>query len=56
LLQNKIAVLQNCTKLHNEGNLTDVKKLFITPDLTPAEQAENKRLLKQKNQKGNFFG
>ena len=56
--QEKIAILQNCTKLRNENNPDDVKKLFVTPDLTPAEQAENKKLreeLKRKNQNGNFF-
>jgi len=34
------------------------KKIFVTPDLTPTEQAANQKLrqqLKEKNKQGNFF-
>jgi len=56
--QEKAEILQNCTKLHNSNNPNDVKKIFITPDLTPLEQTANRKLreeLKEKNKSGNLF-
>ena len=40
----KAIILRNRTKLHNEKNPEEAKKLFITSDLTPKEQAANKKL------------
>ena len=34
----KVAILRRCTKFRNTDNPKDVQKLYITPDLTPAEQ------------------
>jgi len=56
--QEKASILWNFTKLHNSGNPSDIKKLFVTPDLTPSEQAANQQLrkeLKEKNKEGNFL-
>jgi len=36
--------LQNSPRLQEESNHDWVKKVFITPDLTPKEQEENKAL------------
>jgi len=40
----KKMVLHNSVKLRDESNLDCNKKVFITPDLTPKEQEENKLL------------
>ena len=40
----KKQVLHNSSKLRDDSNPDWVKKIFITPDLTPKEQAENKVL------------
>ena len=40
----KKLALRNSSKLHEDSNPAWVKKVFITPDLTPKEQAENKIL------------
>ena len=54
----KAYILRNSFKLRNDENPDDVKKIFVTPDLTPKEQEDNKKLraeLKEKNKDGNFF-
>jgi len=51
----KALILRNCTKLRDEKNSDDMKKIFITPDLTPKEQDVNKKLrieLKNLNKDG----
>ena len=56
--QEKAMILRNCIKLHNSDNPAIINKIFIIPDLTPIEQAANKKLrdeLKEKNRDGNFF-
>jgi len=40
----KASILKGCTKLCNKNNLTHVQKIYITPDLTPKQQAETKAL------------
>ena len=40
----KKQVLHNSSKLRDDSNPDWIKKVFITPDLTPKEQAENKVL------------
>jgi len=42
--QDKAVILRNCTKLRNKDNPADIQKVYITPDLTPREQHENKVL------------
>ena len=57
--RDKAYILKNSPKLRDKGNPEEIQKIFITPDLTPNEQAENKKLraeLKEKNKDGNFFG
>ena len=54
----KAFILRNSFKLRSDDNPEEIKKIFITPDLTPKEQKENKKLraeLKEKNKDGNFF-
>ena len=54
----KAFILCYSFKLRSDDNPEDIKKIFITPDLTPKEQKENKKLraeLKEKNKDGNFF-
>ena len=54
----KVAILRRCTKFRNIDNPKDVQKLYITPDLTPAEQEINRKLredLREKNCDGNFY-
>jgi len=46
-LDDKILVLRNKMKLRNSGNPEDVCKVFVTPDLTPAEQKKSKALKAQ---------
>jgi len=45
--QDKALLLRNCTKLRNKDNPEDVKKVYVTPDLTPREQQKNKALRTQ---------
>jgi len=40
----KSIILKNCTKLRNKEYPNDIQKIYITPDLTPKEQKENKAL------------
>jgi len=40
----KVAILHKCTKLRSKDNPDDIQKVYITPDLTPREQQENKVL------------
>ena len=52
-LDKKKAILRNKLKLRQDDNSDHVRKLYITPDLTPTEQRENKALrvqLAQMNQ------
>lgn len=37
-------VLKNCVKLWNKNHPADIQRVYITPDLTPKEQQENKAL------------
>ena len=54
----KKLVLRNSIKLRDESNPDHIKKIFITPYLTPKEQEENK-LLREKlyelNKAGKFY-
>ena len=43
----KAVILHNCTKLRARDNPEDVRKVYITPDLTPREQQHNKVLRAQ---------
>jgi len=43
-LDEKIKVLQNCTKLWNKNNPDAIQSIYISPVLTPKEQKENKIL------------
>lgn len=49
-LDEKKAILHNKLKLRGEGNSDQVRNIFITPDLTPSEQRENKALRLQLTQ------
>ena len=54
----KASVLRNSSKLRKNENPDEIKKIFVTPDLTPKELEKNKKLraeLKEKNKNGNFF-
>jgi len=54
----KVLILHNCTKLRDENNPDEIKKVFITPDLTTKEQAVNKKLrteLKNLNKEGKSY-
>ena len=56
--QQKAAVLRNCTKLRSSNIPEDVRKIYVTPDLTPKEQELNKCLrsqLSEKNKDGKQF-
>lgn len=46
-LQEKINILRNKRKLKDQSNPEKVRKVYITPDLTPSEQAKNKALRQQ---------
>ena len=57
-VEERISVLRNKMKLRGSGNPEDVRKVFVTPDLTPAEQAKNKALraqLAEMNKEGNNY-
>jgi len=43
-IDDKRSILKNKVQLRNESNPPQVKRIFITPDLTPLEQKKNKRL------------
>jgi len=43
-IEDKKSILKNKVHLRNESNPPQVKKIFITPDLTPVEQKRNKKL------------
>jgi len=45
--QDKVLLLRNCTKLRNKNNPESVRKVYVTPDLTPQEQQHNKVLRNQ---------
>ena len=54
----KAAILRNVTKLHKEQNPENIKKLYVTPDMTKKEQEANKKLrheLKERNKDGNHY-
>ena len=56
--QEKAAVLRSCTKLRKSNVPEDVRKIYITPDLTPKEQELNKTLrtqLPEKNKNGSHY-
>ena len=42
--RDKAYILKNSPKLRDKGNPEEIQKIFITPDLTPNEQVENKKL------------
>ena len=42
--EEKIRILHNRFNLRNKEHPTHINKVFITPDLTPQQQAENKQL------------
>ena len=43
-IEDKRAMLHNKIHLHKENNPPHVKRIFISPDLTPAEQKKTKQL------------
>jgi len=45
--QDKVLLLRNCTKLRNKNNPENVRKVYVTPDLTPREQQQSKVLRAQ---------
>ena len=45
--QEKAQVLRNCTKLRNKNNPDEIQSVYVTPDLTPEEQKDNKALRNQ---------
>ena len=54
----KAAVLRSCTRLRHESTPSNFRKIYITPDLTPQQQKENKVLrskLADMNKDGNFY-
>ena len=40
----KAAILRSCTRLRNDSTPSHFRKVYITPDLTPQQQAQNKAL------------
>ena len=46
-IDEKIAVLRNKLRLRSQDNPEHIRKVFITPDLTPTEQKKNKELRSQ---------
>ena len=56
--QEKSSILKNKIKLRSSSNPEYVRKLFITPDLTPGEQKRHKELRQQladMNKEGNLY-
>jgi len=54
----KAAILRCCTHLRHDSTPSDFRKVYITPDLTPQQQKENKLLrskLADMNKDGNFY-
>ena len=54
----KALLLRNCTKLCDKNNPEEVRKIYVTPDLTPKEQQQNKALrsqLAEMNKEGKKF-
>ena len=54
----KAAILRSCTRLRGESVPSNFRKIYITPDLTPKQQEENKLLrtkLADMNKDGNFY-
>ena len=45
--QDKALLLRNCTKLRNKDNPEDIRKVYVTPDLTPQEEKHSKALRSQ---------
>ena len=43
----KALLLRNCTKLRKKDNPEDIRKVYVTPDLTPQEQKHSKALRSQ---------
>ena len=43
----KALLLRNCTRLHDKSNPEEVRRIYVTPDLTPKEQQQNKALRSQ---------
>ena len=43
----KALLLRNCTKLCDKINPEEVRRIYVTPDLTPKEQQQNKALRSQ---------
>ena len=46
-LEEKTNILRNKRKLKDSNNAEKVRKVYITPDLSPSEQANNKVLRRQ---------
>ena len=42
--EEKLKILRNRFNLHDKEHPTRINKVFITPDLTPQQQAKNKQL------------
>ena len=56
--RDKAIILRNCTKVRSITGADYLKKLFITPDMTPMEREQNKALrsrLREMNQEGNRY-
>jgi len=54
----KAAILHSFTHLRRESTPSNFRKIYITPDLTPLQQKENKLLrtkLADMNKDGNFY-
>ena len=54
----KAAILRSCTRLRNDSTPSHLRKVYVTPDLTPQQQAHNKVLrsrLAEMNQKEKLY-
>ena len=54
----KAQILRDCTKLCNSSHPEHIRKIYITPDLTPKQQQRNTALrarLAEMNKKGNQY-
>ena len=57
-LEEKTNILRNKRKLKDQSNSEKIRNVYITPDLTPSEQAKNKALRQQladKNKASNVY-
>lgn len=57
--KDKAAILQSCTHLRKDSTPSLFYKVYITPDLTPQQQLQNKILRKklaEMNQNGKLYG